>query len=122
MTDAGKLKIMLDCWQKGHNVDFATGRNMVLNNCADLSGDTLRHLCRMWGANMDEILAGIEYQRNIEAEQEIEALLKLKYSSSFQRLPHAMEKTVVDSTGSVWLIYSVNGMDSWRITVVIIGK
>ncbi len=122
MTDAEKLKILLDCCQRGHNVDFATGRNMVINDCADLSGDTLRHLCRMWGANMEEVLAGIEYQRSIEAEQEIEALVKLEYGPSFQRLPHTIEKTVVDLTGSVWLIYSDNGMESWRITVVIIGR
>ena len=59
-------ELMRDCYALGHGVDFCTGREMVIRKAADLTADALAMMCRAWGADRDEVLAGIAYQRGIE--------------------------------------------------------
>ena len=59
-------ELMRACYALGHGVDFATGREMVIRQAADLTADGLAMMCRAWKADRDEVLAGIAYQRGIE--------------------------------------------------------
>ena len=67
MADEEGVEMMAECYAMGHDVDFGTGRNLVIDGCADLPAGGLARLCRAWGANIEEVQLGIAYQRSIEA-------------------------------------------------------
>ena len=64
MIDPGNL---CECVAMGHGLDFCTGREMVIGGADDISDELLRAMCRIWGADLNEVWLGIEYQRGIEA-------------------------------------------------------
>lgn len=67
MIDEEGVEMMAECYAMGHDIDFCTGRNLVIDGCADLSAGSLARMCRVWGANIEEVKLGIAYQRSIEA-------------------------------------------------------
>ena len=64
MIDPGNL---CECVALGHGLDFCTGREMVIRKAAELTTEALAMMCSAWGADREEVLAGISYQRGIEA-------------------------------------------------------